>query len=263
LEYEFLGVRKTFKEWLKVELDNLKPKSDFRELNEVIREIRDLLQKLISDEICLYRAEGKLRDLIVKTTGYLTGWEEIHPTVEAYSEIAETLENIFKWRIGVEEELRVVWAQESIRHELVDDLFEEAYSQWIMVNEERAREEAKNILYWLYHTLKMVESEVFRSSVNYNSKIVDKILKLVEYEIECLKHQPHLHVDPMDELDYKACERCPLHDYPHCDLGKIRLKLRDYFDKHEDERKKLPLQIELLIYPEKLDDLLRVKKLRG
>ena len=34
MEYEFLGVRKTFKEWLKVELDNLKPESDFRELNK-------------------------------------------------------------------------------------------------------------------------------------------------------------------------------------------------------------------------------------
>jgi len=168
LEYEFLGVRKTFKEWLKVELDNLRPESDFRELNEVIREARDLLQKLISDEMSLDRARGKLRDIIVKTAGYLTGWEEIHPSVRAYPEIMRALEIVFRWRIISEERLRVVWAQESIRHELVDDLYDEAYNRWMVENEERAKEEAKNILYWLYHTLKMVESEFRRNHETHN-----------------------------------------------------------------------------------------------
>jgi len=90
---------------------------------------------------------------------------------------------------------------------------------------------------------------------------INKILKLVRYEIECLKHQPQLRNDLMENIDYEACEMCPLNDKPYCELGKLRIMLRNYFDEHPDELEKLPLQIELLIYPERVDKLLSYKEL--
>lgn len=160
--------RLEYKEWLKVELDNLKPDSDFYELNKVIQEIRDLLQKLISGEICLYVARNKLRDLIIETVGYLTRWEEIHPDIKVYPEILLKIEEPFLdvlmyYEFPTKEELRLAWAQESIKYELVHELYKEAYDRWMWRNEDTATEEAKNILYWLYHTLKMIESEFFKS----------------------------------------------------------------------------------------------------
>ena len=75
-------------------------------------------------------------------------------------------------------------------------------------------------------------------------EIINKLKKLIEYEYICYQYQQQCSLE--DELDYQACEQCPLNDHPYCELGKIRIELQEYFKEH---RYILPKEIiDILVY---------------
>jgi len=76
-------------------------------------------------------------------------------------------------------------------------------------------------------------------------EIIGLLKKLVEYEMECVKHQPHLFNNPAAEPDDFACEECPLNkkDCELCELGEVRSKLQELFT-----AKRVPKIFEQLIF---------------
>jgi len=65
--------------------------------------------------------------------------------------------------------------------------------------------------------------------IKMEKEVIDLLKKLVEYEMECAYHQPHLWRDPDGEIDYRGCERCLLNGKPYCKLGLLRLELYRLF----------------------------------
>ena len=76
-------------------------------------------------------------------------------------------------------------------------------------------------------------------------EIIGLLKKLVEYEMECIKHQPQLFDNPEAKLEDHACEKCPLNkkESELCELGEVRDKLRELF-----LAKRVPKIFEQLIF---------------
>ena len=61
-------------------------------------------------------------------------------------------------------------------------------------------------------------------------EITELLKKLVEYEVECIKHQPQRLNKLRVRVNYNACKECPLNkEGEFCRLGEVREKLQELF----------------------------------